>query len=58
MQAHGPLQHNANGRAEFERAPDLTRRRLYLETMERVLDRAEVVVLEDGTRLNWIERDR
>lgn len=57
-QARGEAQRFASLREEFERAPQLTRRRLYLETMERVLDRAQVVVLEDGTRLNWIESDR
>ena len=36
--------------------PQLTRRRLYLETTERILDRAEVVVLEDGAPLKWVER--
>ena len=54
--ARGEAQRFESLRAEFERAPELTRRRLYLETLERVLDRADVVVIEDGTRLNWIER--
>ena len=55
-QARGEAQRFTSLREEYERQPQLTRRRLYLETMERILDRAEVVVLEDGTRLNWIER--
>lgn len=56
-QARGEAQRFTSLREEYERQPQLTRRRLYLETMERILDRAEVVVLEDGTRLNWIEGD-
>ena len=55
-QSRGEAQRFTSLREEYERQPQLTRRRLYLETMERILDRAEVVVLEDGTRLNWIER--
>lgn len=57
-QARGEAQRFDALREEFERAPELTRRRLYLETLERVFERAEVVVLEDGTRLNWIESER
>ena len=36
--------------AEYEQAPDVTRRRLYLETMERVLGSVDLVILdqEDG----------
>lgn len=55
--ARGEAQRFTSVREEYVRQPQLTRRRLYLETMERILDRADVVVLEDGTRLNWIERD-
>jgi len=35
--------------AEYERAPDVTRQRLYLETMEEVLPRAEKLIVEPDT---------
>jgi membrane protease subunit HflK len=31
---------------EYEQAPDVTRRRLYLETMERVLGDVDLVILD------------
>ena len=34
--------------AEYEQAPDVTRRRLYLETMERVLGDVDLVILDEG----------
>ena len=35
--------------AEYEKAPEVTRKRLYLETMERVLGRVDKVILDDTT---------
>jgi membrane protease subunit HflK len=35
--------------AEYEKAPDVTRKRLYLETMEKVLPSVEKVIVEPGT---------
>ncbi|MEN8182740.1 MAG: FtsH protease activity modulator HflK [Myxococcota bacterium] len=37
--------------AEYQRAPEVTRRRLYLETMEEVLPEVEMVIIEPGTNL-------
>ena len=34
---------------EYERAPEVTRRRLYLETMEQVLPRVEMLIVEPGS---------
>jgi len=34
---------------EYRRAPEITRRRIYLETMETVLPNVETVVVEEGT---------
>jgi len=34
--------------SEYEQAPDVTRRRLYLETMERVLGDVDLVILDQG----------
>ena len=34
--------------AEYELAPDVTRRRLYLETLERVLGDVDLVILDEG----------
>ncbi len=34
---------------EYRRAPEITRRRLYLETMERVLARADVTILDESS---------
>ena len=33
---------------EYEQAPEVTRRRLYLETMERVLGDVDLVILDGG----------
>ena len=33
---------------EYEKAPEVTRKRLYLETMERVLGRVNMIVLEES----------
>ena len=35
--------------AEYRQAPEVTRKRLYLETMEQVLPKVEKVVIEPGT---------
>lgn len=35
--------------AEYEKAPEVTKKRLYLETMEEVLPRVEKVIIEPGT---------
>ena len=35
--------------AEYRKAPDVTRRRLYLETMEAILPEVETVIIEAGT---------
>jgi membrane protease subunit HflK len=35
--------------AEYERSPEVTRRRLYLETMEQVLPRVEMLIVEPNT---------
>jgi membrane protease subunit HflK len=34
--------------AEYVKAPEVTRKRLYLETMERVLGRVEKIIIDDG----------
>jgi membrane protease subunit HflK len=34
--------------AEYEKAPDVTRKRLYLETMENVLGGVDIILLDDG----------
>jgi membrane protease subunit HflK len=41
---------------EYEKAPDVTRKRLYLETMEVVLPQVETLVIEPGTAqiLPWL----
>jgi len=39
---------------EYQRAPAVTRRRLYLETLEVVLPEAEKVILEPGTALPYL----
>jgi modulator of FtsH protease HflK len=41
--------------AEYRRDPQLTRRRLYLETMERVLSRAEVMVVSDASKVTILD---
>ena len=34
---------------EYKKAPDVTRRRMYLETMERVLGGTDKIILDSGT---------
>jgi membrane protease subunit HflK len=41
--------------AEYERDPKLTRTRLYIETMERVLDKVDVVLVEDGSKVTILD---
>jgi membrane protease subunit HflK len=41
--------------AEYRREPEVTRSRLYLETMERVLSRADLVVTRAGSRITILE---
>jgi membrane protease subunit HflK len=35
--------------AEYRKAPEVTRKRLYLETMEAILPEVETVIIESGT---------
>jgi len=35
--------------AEYEKAPEVTRKRLYLETMEQVLGGVDIIMLDQGT---------
>ena len=41
--------------AEYNREPRLTKQRLYLETMERVLAKTKVVIVDDGSTITIIE---
>ena len=34
--------------AEYEKAPEVTRKRLYLETMEKVLGGTDIILLDDN----------
>lgn len=40
--------------AEYEKAPDVTRKRLYLETMEKVLSEVNKVIVDDGVGGNGV----
>jgi modulator of FtsH protease HflK len=45
--------------AEYQLAPEVTRRRMYLETMEQVLGRADLMILEqDGGAVPYLPLDR
>ncbi|WBQ11143.1 FtsH protease activity modulator HflK [Hyphomonadaceae bacterium ML37] len=45
--------------AEYQLAPDVTRRRMYLETMEQVLGRSDLMILEqDGGAVPYLPLDR
>ena len=35
--------------AEYQKAPEVTRERLYLETMEKVLPKVQLLIIEPGT---------
>jgi membrane protease subunit HflK len=54
-QARGEADRFQSLLAEYRRDPPVTRRRLYLETMERVLSRAEVVVVSDASRVTILD---
>lgn len=47
-EAEGEAQRFTAVLEEYQKAPDVTRRRLYFETMERVLGSSEKVILEEG----------
>jgi membrane protease subunit HflK len=38
--------------AEYQKAKDITRKRLWLETLEEVFPGMEKIIIEDGTRAN------
>lgn len=57
-QARGEADRFLSMLTEYRRAPQLTRRRLYLETMERVLSRAEVMVVNDASKVTILEEPR
>jgi membrane protease subunit HflK len=38
-------------RLEYERAPEVTRKRLYLETMEQILPEVQTVIIQPGTQV-------
>jgi membrane protease subunit HflK len=48
-EAQGEAERFLSIEREYRRAPEITRRRIYLETMEEVLPRVETVVVEEGT---------
>ncbi len=48
-EATGVAQRFSSIAAEYRRAPEVTRKRLYLETMEQVLPKVEKVIVEPGT---------
>ena len=41
---------------EYERNRDVTKTRLYLETMERVLQKTKVVIVDDSSKVTIIEK--
>jgi membrane protease subunit HflK len=49
LEASGEARRFESLLAEYQRAPDVTRRRLYLETMEEVLPKVDKVLIEPGT---------
>jgi membrane protease subunit HflK len=48
-EARGEAQRFLSVLSEYEKAPEITRKRLYLETMEKVLPGVEKVIIEPGT---------
>ncbi len=48
-QAQGDTQRFLSILTEYEAAPDITQRRIYLQTMEEILQRMEMVLIENGT---------
>jgi membrane protease subunit HflK len=51
-EAEGEAQRFLRNLLEYEKAPQLTRRRLYLETIERVLARVHTVIVDERTGIN------
>lgn len=49
LEAQGEAQRFVSVYNEFAKAPDVTRKRLYLETMERVMQGANKVIVEQGS---------
>ena len=49
VEAQGEAERFVALHAEYERAPEVTRRRLYIETMEEILPDVEKVIVEKGT---------
>lgn len=43
---------------EYRKAPEITRKRLYLETMEEVLSKADKIIMEPGSVLPYLPLDR
>jgi modulator of FtsH protease HflK len=54
-QARGEADRFQSLLAEYRRDPQVTRRRLYLETMERVLSRADVMVVKDASKVTILD---
>jgi membrane protease subunit HflK len=54
-QARGEADRFQSLLAEYRRDPPVMRRRLYLETMERVLSRAEVMVVNDASKVTILD---
>ncbi len=43
---------------EYQKAPEITRKRLYLETMEEVLSKSEKIIMESGSVLPYLPIER
>jgi membrane protease subunit HflK len=54
-EAQGEASRFENLLAEYRRDPKVTRQRLYLETLERVLAKTDVVVVRDGSRITILD---
>ncbi|MBF0310956.1 MAG: FtsH protease activity modulator HflK [Magnetococcales bacterium] len=48
MRAKGDVQRFLNLRAEYQKAPEITRKRLYLETMEEIYSHSKKVLIDSG----------
>ena len=48
-QAEGEASRFSAVLTEYQNAPDVTRRRLYIETLEKVLGDVDKVILDEGT---------
>jgi membrane protease subunit HflK len=55
QQAQGEASRFEDLLVEYRRDPRVTRQRLYLETMERVLSRADLVVARDGSHITILD---